>query len=198
MEQAAAEEGVPPAGQSIVTGQQRARPLSWLSATGADKLREQSQFSYAHYTEAPVDEESIGQILKDLPRTFPGHKRFAVSADPGKDGGARLEPLVFDGAAQAELRVQLGTLPLSQLHGHAISMGAHPSTDTISPNTADELIEMTVAKAGESLIPPLGRILRALVARSPGVGYTQGAKIAPWLRVSSACPFDTKRGVGQA
>jgi len=145
-----------------------------MITSGAEQLKAASAVSYSDYCRTPVDRGSVVQVLKDLPRTFPEHPRLGVSSDPGLDGSDQLVPLELDAAALAKLESELRQLDFPALEARAVAMGVHSSTREMEGNTAAELIEMTLTVAQDSLLGKLERILLALVARSPSVGYTQG------------------------
>ena len=64
----------------------------WVRGLSARRLRDAAPVRFGDLADAEPAEEDCAQILKDLPRTFPGHPLFAVAVDPGTDGGSVLQP----------------------------------------------------------------------------------------------------------
>eukprot|EP01052_Picozoa_sp_SAG31_P025524 SAG31_NODE_2241_length_6110_cov_3.386292_2_plen_151_part_00 len=59
-----------------------------LTNSGAASIKQTCSIPYESFVAAGLrsDQTIVTQVRKDLPRTFPLHPRFAVSANPGQDG----------------------------------------------------------------------------------------------------------------
>ncbi|CAJ1366401.1 unnamed protein product [Effrenium voratum] len=56
------------------------RPEVWWSILGCDAVRQSSRVSYQQYLQEPLDSASSEVIERDLPRTFPNHRKFRCAA----------------------------------------------------------------------------------------------------------------------